>query len=74
MSASLGEESIQEDREEEPQETHQAPHPAGKSPSVDFSLQVVFCVLWKKNIKKNILKWKNWLVVLADYKGKVCIS
>ncbi|XP_075888144.1 nuclear pore complex protein Nup98-Nup96 isoform X4 [Nelusetta ayraudi] len=29
VSASLGEESLQEDREEEPQETQQAPHPAG---------------------------------------------
>lgn len=30
MSASLGEESLQEDREEEQQETQQAPHPAGQ--------------------------------------------
>lgn len=30
VSASLGEESLQEDREEEQQESEQAPHPAGR--------------------------------------------
>lgn len=45
VSASLGEESLQEDREEEPQETHQAPHPAGESFAIDFRLQVLSFVI-----------------------------
>lgn len=43
VSASLGEESLQEDREEEPQESQQAPHPAGESYVTKFRLQVTFC-------------------------------
>lgn len=42
VSASLGEESLQEDREEEPQESQQAPHPAGESYVTKFRLQVTF--------------------------------
>lgn len=47
VSASLGEESLQEDREEEPQETQQAPHPAGESSAIDFTLHVLFRVMYK---------------------------
>lgn len=47
MSASLGEESLQEEREEEPQVSPQAPHPAGESSATDFRSQVLFCVIHK---------------------------
>lgn len=40
MSASLGEESLQEDQEEEQQESQQSPHPAGQIPASVISYTI----------------------------------
>lgn len=45
VSASLGEESLQEEREEEQQESQQAPHPAGQKQVLGVMIEIVLILL-----------------------------